>query len=71
MSETIKLEYKDLGIMSEDALAFFEDEIRDGNVVSVVNPGGSTTDFKCLKEWDGFLLKGGFRKPPEKKSYRI
>ena len=71
MSETIKLEFKDLGMMSDDALAFFEDEIRNGNTVSVSKLDGLSTDFSSLKEWGDFLLKEGFKKPPEKKNYRI
>ena len=71
MSEVIKLDYRDLGMMSDEALDFFTDEIRDGNSVAISKNDSIDITVTTLKEWDFYLLKEGFRKKPEKKNYRI
>ena len=71
MSEILKLEYRAMSMMSEDALEIFASEIGSGNTVSISRSNGRSVEFSTLPAWDSFLLQEGFRKPPVKKNYRI
>ena len=70
MSEQIKVDYRDLAMMSADALGFFTDEIKQGNNVLVLKEG-KDIEIKSVRDWDTLLISAGGAKKPEKKNYRI
>ena len=70
MSEVINIDFKDLKVMSVDALDFFVEEIRQGNNVLVLK---ETMEIKIssIRDWDNFLSNSGIRKREIKKDIRI
>jgi hypothetical protein len=71
MSEVIKVEYALIPSMAPEALDFFIDELSQGNTILVSRAGVASTEITNSREWDAYLLKEGFSKPPVKKDYRI
>lgn len=70
MSEIINLDYNDLKSMSEEALDFFVEELRNKNTVSVNTEDGSI-HINSPREWDEFLKKQNLWKSRIQKDVRI
>lgn len=70
MREVINIDFKDMKVMSVDALDFFVEEIRQGNDI-LISKEAKKIKISSIKDWDNFLSSCGILKREIKKDIRI